>query len=110
MPLLTPPTPVGIVVKTFFFLKLVTLHIKLKGKSVEQNTAKRLTLHPYKGIWTVGPLELYFLYFENCIYHNYDVASVSETTPCDKIGKPLVVYRFSGNVMAFKSTFKIITF
>ena len=30
---------------------------------------------------------------------SYDVASGSEITPCNKICKPLVVYRFSGNVM-----------
>ena len=30
---------------------------------------------------------------------SYDVASVSEITPCNKIDKPLVVYRFTGNVM-----------
>ena len=30
---------------------------------------------------------------------SYDVASGSEITPCNKINKPLVVYRFSGNVM-----------
>ena len=30
---------------------------------------------------------------------SYDVASGSEITPCNKIDKPLVVYRFSGNVM-----------
>ena len=30
---------------------------------------------------------------------SYDVASGSEITPCIKIDKPLVVYRFSGNVM-----------
>ena len=29
----------------------------------------------------------------------YDVASESEITPCIKIDKPLVVNRFSGNVM-----------
>ena len=28
----------------------------------------------------------------------YDVASESESTPCNKIDKPLVVYTFSGNV------------
>ena len=28
-----------------------------------------------------------------------DIASGSEITPCNKIDKPLVVYRFSGNVM-----------
>ena len=30
---------------------------------------------------------------------SYDVASVSEIRPCNKIDKPLVVYRFSENVM-----------
>ena len=32
---------------------------------------------------------------------SYDVASGSEITPCNKIDKPLVVYRFSGNVLRF---------
>ena len=32
---------------------------------------------------------------------SYDVASGSEIMPCNKIDKPLVVYRFSGNVMTF---------
>ena len=30
---------------------------------------------------------------------SYDVTSGSEITPCNKIDKPLVVNRFSGNVM-----------
>ena len=30
---------------------------------------------------------------------SYDVASGSEITPCNKIDKVLVVYRFSGNIM-----------
>ena len=30
---------------------------------------------------------------------SYDVASGSEITPCNKIDKPLVVYRFFGNLM-----------
>ena len=30
---------------------------------------------------------------------SHGVASGSEITPCNKIDKPLVVYRFSGNVM-----------
>ena len=30
---------------------------------------------------------------------SYDVASGSEITTCNKIDKPLVVYRFTGNVM-----------
>ena len=32
---------------------------------------------------------------------SYDVASGSEITPCNKIDKPQVVYRFSGNVWRF---------
>ena len=36
---------------------------------------------------------------------SYDVAaSGSEITPCNKICKPLVVYRFSGNVMTSITT------
>ena len=30
---------------------------------------------------------------------SYDVTSGSEITPCNKINKPLVVYRFFGNVI-----------
>ena len=42
--------------------------------------------------------------FISLSYHNYfilshDVASGSEIMPCNKIDKPLVVYRFSKNVM-----------
>ena len=32
-------------------------------------------------------------------YLSYDVASGSEITPCNKIHKPLVVYRLTGKVM-----------
>ena len=40
----------------------------------------------------------------NSAYNNYDVASGSEITPCNKIDKPLEVYRFSGNVMTSITT------
>ena len=33
------------------------------------------------------------------VYHMTYVVSGIEITPCNKICKPLVVYRFSGNVM-----------
>ena len=33
------------------------------------------------------------------LFLSYDVASGSEITPCNKIDKPLVVYRFTGNIM-----------
>ena len=36
----------------------------------------------------------------------YDVASGSEITPCNKIDKPLVVYRFTGNVMTSITTLR----
>ena len=35
---------------------------------------------------------------------SHDVASESEITLCNKIDKPLVVYRFSGNVMTSITT------
>ena len=43
-----------------------------------------------------------FLY--NISILSYDVASGSEITPCNKIDKPLMVYRFTGNVMTSITT------
>ena len=37
---------------------------------------------------------------------SFDVASESEITPCNKIDKPLVVYRFTGNVMTSITTLR----
>ena len=37
---------------------------------------------------------------------SYGVASGSEITPCNKIDKPLVVYRFTGNVMTSITTLR----
>ena len=37
---------------------------------------------------------------------SYDIASGSEITPCNKIDKPLVVYRFTGNVMTSIATLR----
>ena len=37
---------------------------------------------------------------------SYDVMSGSEITPCIKIDKPLVVYRFTGNVMMSITTLR----
>ena len=37
---------------------------------------------------------------------SYDVASGSEITPCNKICKPLVVYRLTGNVMTLITTLR----
>ena len=40
------------------------------------------------------------------LFLSYDVASGSEITPCNKIDKPLVVYRFTGNVMTSIATLR----
>ena len=37
---------------------------------------------------------------------SYDVASESEIKTCNKIDKPLVVYRFTGNVMTSITTLR----
>ena len=37
---------------------------------------------------------------------SYDVASGIEITPCKKIDKPLVVYRFTGNVTTSITTLR----
>ena len=39
---------------------------------------------------------------------SYDVTSESEITQCNKICKPLVVYRFSGNVMTSITTLRTV--
>ena len=44
------------------------------------------------------------LLFIHCL--SYDVASGSGITPCNKICKPLVVYRFLGNVMTSITTLR----
>ena len=40
------------------------------------------------------------------LYLSYAVASGSEITPCNKICKPLVVYRLTGNVITFITTLR----
>ena len=42
------------------------------------------------------------------IHLTYDVGSGSEITQCNKIDKPLVVYKFSGNVMTSIASFEIV--
>ena len=40
------------------------------------------------------------------LYLSYDDASGSEITPCNKICKPLVVYRLTGNIITFIITLR----
>ena len=42
----------------------------------------------------------------NMLTLSNDAASGSEITPCNKIDKPLVVYRCMGNVMTSKTTLR----
>ena len=46
------------------------------------------------------------LTFMGYVILSYDVASGSEITPCNKICKPLVVYRFTGNVITSITTLR----
>ena len=39
-------------------------------------------------------------------YLSYDAASGSEIMPCNKIDKPLVLYRFTGNIMQSITTLR----
>ena len=49
---------------------------------------------------TVLVFEMAYLFLDILFINlSYDVASGSDITPCIKICKPLVVYRFSGNTM-----------
>ena len=57
------------------------------------------------------PMEPYCLLRQNRssekeIYLSHDVVSESEITPCNKICKSLVVYRFTGNVMTSITTLR----
>ena len=55
----------------------------------------------------LGKCGILCLFTNSFINHlSYDVASGSEITPCNKICKPLVVYRFSGNVMTSITTLR----
>ena len=49
-----------------------------------------------------------FFCFITEIKLSYDVASGSEIMPCNKIDKPLVVYRLTGNVMTSITTLRTI--
>ena len=51
-------------------------------------------------------LYLHFFKFKYMYILSYDVASGSEITPCNKNDKPLVVYRFTGNVMTSITTLR----
>ena len=68
---------------------------------------------PYVGLQCVIVVfpDYNHLFFYQCgnIYNtilSYDVASGSEITLCNKIDQPLVVYRFTGNVMTSITTLR----
>ena len=60
----------------------------------------------FKGVILLLAVEMYIYNYMSVTCLSYDVASGSEITPCNKIDKPLVVYRFTGNVMTSKTTLR----
>ena len=52
------------------------------------------------------PITIDLVGFIRYVALSYDVASGSEITPCNKIEKHLVVYRFTGNVMTSITTLR----
>ena len=62
-----------------------------------------------KMVATQNTIVMVMHYFARYIlkyYLSYDVASGSEITSCNKIDKPLFVYRFTGKVMTSISTLR----
>ena len=62
-----------------------------------QQTTKKHEKLPRRQI--VNMVNIYEMTLSVKLCFSYDIASGSDITPCIKIDKPLVVYRFSGNVM-----------
>ena len=60
------------------------------------------TVYPLQTKFAGGIKNVHMCY----IYLSYDVAPGSEITPCNKICKPLVVYRFTGNFMTSITTLR----
>ena len=61
--------------------------------------------HPIPYLYGINILETLQIPTLN-LYLSYDVASGSEITPCNKIDKPLVIYRFMGNLMTSLTTLR----
>ena len=71
------------------------------GCMLTWNALVRYTLHMPRLPWLISTSSL----VPRKLFLSYDVASGSKITPCNKNGKPLVVYRFHGNFMASITTF-----
>ena len=74
--------------------------------SGSQHVIKKVTA---KNTHLIIPIEKYQIMNVLNIFKailSYDVASGSEITPCNKIDKPLVVYRLTGNVMTSITTLR----
>ena len=71
-----------------------------------QMEGKTVHLHPHNSKNITLYFIIFFILFIYLYTLSYDAASGSEITPCNKIDKPLVVYRFTGNVMTFITTLR----
>ena len=87
------------------------------SKGIQTSIAKKLYIFVIlPGVWTPCPPSGFVqgnraahAFFKLIAYAqsphlSYDVASGSDITPCNKIDKPLVVYRFMGNFMTSITT------
>ena len=79
----------------FHYFSYLTLNLTLKLKPFNVSL-KHLNIH-YKNKHHLFDELKYIKSVQRIL--SYDIASWSEITPCNKIDKPLVVYRFTGNVM-----------
>ena len=77
---------VGYIDQHTYIIMIIADSVRLKVNCFHQNTYINCAVFTHK---TAGR--------ENAL--SYDVAPGSEITQCNKIYKPLVVYKFTGNVM-----------
>ena len=87
------------------FEEIVIMHKLMKLDTITYvllaNDYKCLRSYFYPGAYCLIRFEKIL---EPCL--SYDVASESEIAPCNKIDKPLVVYRFTGNFMTSITTLR----
>ena len=72
------------------------MSLKAGGVGINLTAASRVFL--------IDPVSIIYKFYYYTL--SYDVASGSEITPYNKIYKPLVVYRFLGNVMTSITTLR----
>ena len=81
--------------------------VSLKGGCTGLSETTHVKMqHCWKSHALAQILEYFLFYIFIHVHLSYDVASGSKITPCNKIDRPLVVYRFTGNVMTSITTLR----